>query len=229
MSEAGTSDTAGTFDKAAAITRSLLGWGVVAGPFYLVVGLTLALTRSGFDVARHPLSLLMLGEGGWMQTANLILTGIMVLAAALGFRRAADRGGAGLWLGVAGIGLVGSGLFPPDPMGGFPAGVAEVGTTSGIMHLVFGLVQFVGVAVAAILAGGWFARRGASRTALYSRLSGAVVLLGFFGGAALSTASAGVAALWLAVVVEWVWLAVASVQAYRTVPHPDGERRTAAA
>jgi hypothetical protein len=32
---------------------------------------------------------------------------------------------------------------------------------------------------------------------------------------------AGVALLWLAVVAGWAWLLVASVRAYRTVPHPD--------
>lgn len=76
------------FDSAAAVTRSLLGWGIVAEPFYLVVGLVLALTRPGFDLSRHQLSLRMLGDGGWMQTTNLILSGLMTLAAALGFRRA---------------------------------------------------------------------------------------------------------------------------------------------
>jgi hypothetical protein len=34
----------------------LLRWGVVAGPFYLAVGLIQALVRDGFDLARHPLS-----------------------------------------------------------------------------------------------------------------------------------------------------------------------------
>ena len=33
--------------RTAAITRSLLGYGVLAGPFYLVVGLAQALTRDG--------------------------------------------------------------------------------------------------------------------------------------------------------------------------------------
>ncbi|WP_434591336.1 hypothetical protein [Brevibacterium sp. 1718] len=32
-------------DVRAAVTRSMLGWGVVAGPFYIVFGLILALTR----------------------------------------------------------------------------------------------------------------------------------------------------------------------------------------
>jgi hypothetical protein len=49
--------TAGAgFDRRAAVTRSLLGWGVVAGPFYLVFGLILALTRPGFDVGHDALS-----------------------------------------------------------------------------------------------------------------------------------------------------------------------------
>lgn len=38
------------FDRGAAVTRSMLGWGVVAGPFYIVFGLILALTRPGFDL-----------------------------------------------------------------------------------------------------------------------------------------------------------------------------------
>lgn len=55
------------FDRRAAITRSLLGWGVLVGPICLVVGLSLALTRDGFNLAEHALSLLMLGGNGWIQ------------------------------------------------------------------------------------------------------------------------------------------------------------------
>lgn len=44
----------GDADRAAAVTRSLLGYGVVAGPFYVVVGLIQGLTRRGFDLLRLP-------------------------------------------------------------------------------------------------------------------------------------------------------------------------------
>ena len=57
------------FDREAAVTRSLLGYGVVAGPFYLVVSLIQVYVRDGFDLARHPLSVLANGTGGWVQTA----------------------------------------------------------------------------------------------------------------------------------------------------------------
>ena len=46
------------------LTRALLAAGVVAGPlFYVMVGIQ-ALTRPGFDIRRHPLSLLSLGDLG---------------------------------------------------------------------------------------------------------------------------------------------------------------------
>ena len=77
--------------RGAAVTRSLLGCGVLAGPFYLAVSLIQALLRDGFDLARHPLSLLANGPGGWVQTANFVLTGLMVLAAAVGFGRVLGR------------------------------------------------------------------------------------------------------------------------------------------
>ncbi|GGM21646.1 DUF998 domain-containing protein [Promicromonospora citrea] len=214
------------FDTAAAVTRSMLGWGVVAGPFYLVVGLVLALTREGFDLARHPLSALMLGEGGWMQVVNLGLSGLMVLVAGVGTVRAGARG-TGIGVATYGVGMVAGAVFRPDPLSGFPPGQdgATVPSASGILHLASGGVGLVAVAVAAILFGGWLARRGERGRAAWSRVAGAVVLGGFLGGVALGPA--GMAGLWLAVVVGFAWLLVASVRVYREVPHPDGARSAA--
>lgn len=221
------------FDTAAAVTRSLLGWGVVVGIFYLVVGVTQGLLREGFDFSRHALSLLMLGAGGWVQSLNLILSGLMVLAAALGFARATQPAGAAKWvaglLGTYGLALIGGGIFAPDPMPGFPPGTTEAGASlSGILHLAFGGVGFLALASAAFVVAGWLARRGAVGFARLSRLSGAVILIGFLSGAALSANVIGVVLLWVAVVAGWAWLAAASVYAYRTVPHPDAWRRGAA-
>ena len=76
------------FDTRAAVTRSLLGWGVVAGVFYLVTGVGQGLIREGFSFTDHALSMLTLGDFGWIQTASLGLTGLMVAVAAVGFTRA---------------------------------------------------------------------------------------------------------------------------------------------
>ena len=86
-------------DTRAAVTRSMLGWGVVAGPFYIIFGLVLATTRPGFDLTRHALSLLMLGDLGWLQRVNLTLTALMVVVASIGILRAI-RNGRGLAMGV---------------------------------------------------------------------------------------------------------------------------------
>ena len=46
------------------LTRPLLVCGLIAGPFYVVIGLIQALTRPGFNLLRHDLSLLANGEFG---------------------------------------------------------------------------------------------------------------------------------------------------------------------
>src|SRR5256885_6989319 len=100
-------------------TRALLVCGMIAGPFYIVVGLIQALTRPGFDILRHDLSLLANGNLGWIQITNLVMSGLLVIAFALGMRRVL-RGSQGetwgpLLVGVYGLGLIGAGFFTADP------------------------------------------------------------------------------------------------------------------
>jgi hypothetical protein len=219
------------FDAHAAVTRSMLGWGVLAGPIYLAVGLLLALTRTGFELREHPLSLLMLGGGGWMQRTNLLLSGLICAVAAVGFRRAMARAGspsrAPLLLFGFAIGLVGSGIFAPDPVDGFPPGAESEVTASGLLHLAFGAFQFICLAVACFMTARWIARRGDAGWSRYSRASGVVILLGFVGGAALSQVPVGIFLLWIAVVAGYAWIAATSVYLWKTVPHPDAARRAA--
>jgi hypothetical protein len=163
-----------TFDRGRAVTKSLLGWGVVAGPFYVVVGLAQALLVPGFDLSRHALSLLLLGPLGWIQWLNLVLSGLMVLAAAVGFARLLPRRRnvwAAVFLGLYGISLVAAAIFPPDPMGGFPVGGTDATTasTSGLLHLAAGAIGFVSLAVAAVIVGTCSGARGDA--ALRSRRS----------------------------------------------------------
>jgi hypothetical protein len=227
------SDSGTGFDGKAAVTRSLLGWGVVAGPFYVVVGLALALTRPGFQLADHALSLLMLGEWGWMQRVNLTLAALMVLAAALGFQRAI-RSGRGLaiavLLDVYGLCLILSAIFAPDPMRGFPPGSeGGVATTSGILHLVFGALGFLALAAAAFAYAGWCRSIGERGRATLGIVLGAVVVVGFFGGAAFAMIPLGVLLLWIAVLAGWLWLALASAHVYAWSPHPERARRPSTA
>ncbi|WP_211319504.1 DUF998 domain-containing protein [Quadrisphaera granulorum] len=224
-------------DGSAAVTRSLLGWGVVAGPFYVVLGLALALTRPGFELSHHALSLLMLGEHGWLQRTNLVLTGLMVLAAALGAARAL-RDGRGLAIAtttaIYGLALLASAVALPDPAAGFPPGSADVPTattisTHGLLHIVFGALGFLALAVGTFAEATWRASLGERGAARRSRLLGAVVLVGFLAGAALAQLVIGTLLLWVAVLAGFAWLALATARLYAHVPHPLYARRSAPA
>jgi Protein of unknown function (DUF998) len=68
-------------------TVRLLACGAVAGPLFLAVLMIQAFTREGFDLSRHPLSLLSLGNLGWIQIANFVVTGALMVACATGMRR----------------------------------------------------------------------------------------------------------------------------------------------
>src|SRR5262249_17268469 len=89
------------------LTKPLLMLGAIAGPLYILVGLAQMLTREGFDFRRHALSLLSNGEFGWIQIANFLVSGILVIAGAVGCRLTLRSQPAGLWgpilLGLYGI------------------------------------------------------------------------------------------------------------------------------
>ena len=67
-------------------TSKLLMAGFVAGPFFIVLSLLQAFTRDGFDWIRHPASLLSLGDLGFIQIANFVITGLLFIACAAHIR-----------------------------------------------------------------------------------------------------------------------------------------------
>jgi len=213
------------FGRGPTATRSLLRFGVLAGPFYLAISLIQALLRDGFDLTRHPLSLLANGPGGWVQTANFVLSGLMVLAAAAGFGRVLGpkARAAGWFLGGFGAGMIVAAVFPADPVDGFPVGTPEGYPTSistpGLVHFAAGALGFTCLAVSCFMAASAMSRRNARSLSHFSFLSGLAVVLGFFGGMAFSTA--GILGIWFSVLVGWAWLAVMSLHLYRLVPGPN--------
>jgi Protein of unknown function (DUF998) len=123
-------------------TTRLLACGIVAGPLFLAAWLIQAFTRDGFDPTRHPLSLLSLGELGWIQIANFVVTGVLYLACAVGMWRVLHPGRSGTWgpllVGGFGLGLILAGIFTTDPGAGFPpgapAGAPEQLSWHGVLH-----------------------------------------------------------------------------------------------
>ena len=219
----------GYADRTAAITRSLLGYGVLAGPFYVVVGLAQALTRDGYDLRRDDLSLLANGPLGWIQIANFVLTGLMTVAAAVGMARALRVLGGGpgtVWgprlVGAYGVGLVGAGVFVADPMNGFPPGTPDgppvAATVGGIGHLVLAGLGFLALVAGTLLLARPHAAAHRSGLAWFSRITGVLFLLAFLGLASGSASPLVVLGFWVALLLVWTWLAVTSVDLYRRTP-----------
>jgi hypothetical protein len=148
-------------------TRTLLSSGAAGGLLWLGVSYMQVVTRDGFDLTRHALSSLTLGDLGWLQVANFVVSGLLTIACAVGIRQALRPGRAGAWgpilIGAYGVGMVGGGIFVPDPALSWPPG-ATAGipalSTGAILHIVFALVAFQSLIVAGIV----FARRFAGQS-----------------------------------------------------------------
>ena len=132
------------------ITKSLLGYGIIAGPIYILVVAAQAATREGFNPTRHAASQLANGDFGWIQIANLLVTGAMTIAAAVGVHRALGPDRLSAWgsglIAAYGAGLVAAGIFRADPSDGFPPGTpAGVGEVSwhGLVHFAVAGVGFM--------------------------------------------------------------------------------------
>ncbi len=215
------------------VTKILLSAGVVAGPLYVLLGLFQALIRPGFDWTRHDLSLLSNGPMGWIQVANFVVTGLLVIAGAVGMRRAmrGSRGGtwAPLLIGLYGLGLIAAGAFVADPMNGFPpgtpAGPPLQPTVHGFLHIISGAVGFLGLIAACFV----FARRHAAARepgwAAFSVATGVLFLFAFFGIAGGSqqggtTLVVVTVAFTAAVILAWLWLALTASRLIAQLPHP---------
>lgn len=219
-----TTDTSTSPPLADRITKSLLGYGVIAGPIYVVAVAAQAATRDGFDPTRHAASQLANGELGWIQIATFLVTGAMTIAAAVGIRRALGSGRASAWaaglIGAYGVGLIAAGVFRADPSDGFPPGTpAGFGEPSwhGIAHFAVAGIGFIYLVAACFVVSAHFMRAGERGWAWLSRFTGAFFAATF---AFMASGSGGATAILLftaAVVVVWAWLTALSIRLYKAV------------
>lgn len=217
------------------VTGLLLACGAVGGPLFVVVLLLDGATRRGYDPAAHAVSQLSLGDRGWLQIANFVVTGLLMTAFAVGLRRALRPGRGALWgpllAGVFGLALLGSGVFVMDPMRGYPPG-APVGSPPDVswqhtLHDTLGVVVFTTLPLAClVLARRFAAEAGGRGWAAYSAATAVVMLALLVAfGAAWETGDAAAGLLQRAMITAgwgWVALLAARLLAGRTQPRPRG-------
>jgi hypothetical protein len=205
--------------SAAGPRRALLACAAAAGPLYVASGLAQALTRAGFDLTRHPLSLLSNGALGWIHITTFLVTGLLTIAGAAGLRGHLGSRWAPRLVALYGIGLIGAGAFVADPMDGFPVGAPpgppEAVTWHGMLHFMTGGVGFIGLIGACLVFARRFARAGRRGWAVYSAVTGVLFTAAFVGIASGSATAVLNVAFGVAVVLGWTWLTAVALDARR--------------
>lgn len=197
----------------------MLWCGAIGAVLFLAVALVDGATRDGYNPALHPVSALSLGSRGWVQIGNFIITGVLMLALALGLRRALGRDRAVIWgsglVCAFGSGLVLSGVFTMDPVHGYPKGSlpGASGTPSwhGSLHDFAGFVVFASLPAAILVLANSRQIAWRSRVwVLYSRASGLAMIALFVAFASVTEAGGAFAGTLqrLAIATGWIWIAV---------------------
>jgi hypothetical protein len=199
-------------------TKPLMLAGLAAGPIYVVTSLVQAFTREGFDPTRHAWSMLAAGSLGWIQRSNLFITGLLVLAFAIGLRPPL-RGGRGATavprlIGLFGVGMMLASFFSADPALGFPPGTpadSQQMSWHGVLHMVTASTGFIGLIIACIIMARRFADDGRRAWSVWSAATGVLFI------AATAGLSATGKPFWIltftgAVVLVFTWLAALAIR-----------------
>ena len=208
-------------------TRTLLIAGIVAGPLYIVVVVLQLLTRDGFDISRHPASMLSNGDLGWIQITTFLVTGVLFVAYAIGLHRVLGPAGrARTWgprlIGIVGAGMVAAGLFSADPADGFPPGTPTGPPTTisghGLVHLFAGMITFLALIAACFVFARRFAAAGQRSWVVLSTATGAFFLVSWISLFALQGVRAVNVALAVAIALALAWTSLLAAQLLRSRP-----------
>ncbi|WP_414939228.1 DUF998 domain-containing protein [Amycolatopsis sp. cmx-11-51] len=203
-------------------TRALLVCGAVSGPLYFLTSFTQAALRDGFDMTKHPASMLSNGDAGWIQVTNFLVSGVLLIAGAIGLSRTLEPGRGSVWgprlLGVFGVSLLFAAVFKADAGNGFPIDSGPVGTgsatlsTAGALHMAAGSVGFLSLIVATFVFASRFSREGHRGWAVYSRATGIAFFASFAGISSGNANAVVMLAFWATVLLAWGWVTAVIVR-----------------
>jgi hypothetical protein len=198
-----------------ASARLLLFSGIAAGFIFCAVSTVEMFRRPGFDLSRQAISMLSLGEGGWIMKTAFIASGVLTLICAAGiYAKLAPAWtgvAAALLIGCYGLGLVIAGVFDAPAGLGFPPGVPAdqqpVMTPGAIVHSIGFMVAFSGLILACFVFAYQFFAAGQTLMAAASLLAG--IAMPVLVGLGMSMTMAPGVAFYAAAMAGWVWLMAA--------------------
>ncbi|XVQ15699.1 DUF998 domain-containing protein [Spirillospora sp. CA-255316] len=204
------------------VTKGLLTCGAVGAPLFLAVILIEGVLRRGYDPIQQMSSALSLGDRGWIQITNFVITGSLMIAFAAGLRRALHSGRSSvagpLLVGCYGVGLIGAGIFVGDASNGYPPGTPPGPVTHttlhGTLHNAFSIVVFLSLAAACLVLAARFAtERGGRLWMLYSAATGVALpaLQPLLNALTPATDDSGLIQK-ITIAVGWGWIALVAIR-----------------
>ncbi|MFC7107845.1 DUF998 domain-containing protein [Nonomuraea rubra] len=193
----------------------------------MIVLLAEGALRPHYNPVYHSGSQLSLGDRGWIQIANFVVSGLLMLPYAEGVRRALASRWTAVLIALVGVGLVGAGVFVMDPMQGYPPGAPPgiPAATSGhhSAHDLASLLVFLALPLACVTAA--FRLKGWWRA--YSLVTAVATVALFLAYGQAFTQDAPNAGLIqrVLIVTGWTWLTLLALRLSRTVPTSRPARR----
>ncbi len=168
-------------------TKLLLRCGQAACILFILLFLIQGQLREAYTPLKFPISSLSIGDLGWIQITNFLVSGALVILFSIGFRKATPllKGSASTaWLFAAGgIGLFGAGLFSTDPVYGYPVTeplrLAQF-TITGHLHDFFSILVFACLPIACFKMKNRFKESHYKNWEVYTFISVMGMLISFF-------------------------------------------------
>lgn len=208
------------------VSRLLIACGAIGPVLFILVFLVEGAIRPGYSAWHNFVSDLSLSNQGWMQIANFLICGVLMLCFALGLRRVFRTGRGSLWgpllLGIFGLSLLIAGFFVTDPsLGYYPPGTSSsTHTLHGTIHGANAPLAFGSLTIAIFVLTRRFASDRQWRGwALYSLVTGILFLGCFIAGLAvavldqngvLPNSPAGLLER-IAIIIGWGWIALLAI------------------
>ena len=220
--------------------RLLIACGAIGPILFILVFLVEGATRPGYSAWHNFVSDLSLSNQGWIQIANFLLCGVLMLCFALGLRQVLRSGKGAVWgpllLGIFGLSLLIAGFFITDPsLGYYPPGTSSsTHTLHGTIHGANAPLAFGSLTIAIFV----LARRFASDRqwrgrALYSLITGILFVGSFIAGLVvavldqkgiLPNSPAGLLER-IAIIIGWGWIALLALRLLRQMRQAGLESR----
>jgi hypothetical membrane protein len=165
----------------------LLTCGIIGPLLCVTVFLIEGVTRPAYNPWRSWISELSLGDQGWINIANLTISGLLILGFALALQRVFPSGPASRWgprlVALFAVSLFLAGVFVIDPNGHYPPNIQPTISLHGIIHKIVAPLIFISSSAACFVVARRFATEWyGKRWVRYSRVTGVLIPTSFMIG-----------------------------------------------